>query len=80
MAARPARCWPFPPRQRAGGRKALLAEIGKQKASRTRGKSKGRSTKSKPRPKFNPKPVGTKVAAVPLITEVEVLRAEVVLC
>lgn len=72
-AARLGQFWLFPPEQRANREKALVKEIGRQKASRSGGKSKERSIKAKPRPKFAPRRVGSKVRTRNALKEVEVL-------
>jgi hypothetical protein len=51
----------------------LLREIGQQKACSSRGKTKDRSIKAKPRPKFAPRRVGAKVTVRSVITQIEVL-------
>ncbi len=63
----------FPPQQRVSQQEALLKEIGRQKVSSSRGKSKERSIKAKPRQKFAPRPLGSKVRVKSVLNEVEVL-------
>lgn len=50
-----------------------MSEIGRQWVCSSRGKTKDRSIKAKPRPKFAPRRVGTKVTARDTLLEVEVL-------